>query len=276
LTQLLQQAGVRFHAPLLAKVAAWAEAAPSGQEHGTVHQRIMTGLDDDRRAKTEAITALERDLAALLATTPDVLLLSIPGVNVVSAAEFAGARGPIGHSAGARAITGRAGLFPARYQSDQVDRRDGPLVRCGNRNLRQAILTIADNLIRCHQHFRGLADHWRQAGAVGQLPRDQDQAEAAPLIEAWNKASGLRGRGPQLLDDLLPVVLARLGVDPGQLSSSGEKVPREPDRAWGRTTSHIPKAQSRGKAWRSVGSPTPDKAVWGHSPDIPVRREVII
>ena len=37
----------------------------------------------------------------------------------------------------------------------------------------------------------------------------------------------------------------------------------------------VPKAKSRGKAWRSVGSPTSDKAVWGHSPDVPVWRDVI-
>src|ERR1700756_4936156 len=28
-----------------------------------------------------------------------------------------------------------------------------------------------------------------------------------------------------------------------------------------------------GKAWRSLGSPTPDTAVWGHSPDVPVGRD---
>src|SRR5271157_2721893 len=29
------------------------------------------------------------------------------------------------------------------------------------------------------------------------------------------------------------------------------------------------------EAWRSVGSPTPDTAAWGHSPDVPVWRDVI-
>jgi hypothetical protein len=35
----------------------------------------------------------------------------------------------------------------------------------------------------------------------------------------------------------------------------------------GQTTPFQSEAQSRSKAWRSVGSPTPDRAVWGHSPD---------
>jgi hypothetical protein len=57
------------------------------------------------------------------------VLLSFPGINVVSAADFAGELGPIEHYANPNAITGRAGLRPCRYQSDQVDRADGPLVR---------------------------------------------------------------------------------------------------------------------------------------------------
>ena len=42
---------------------------------------------------------MERDLAALLVQTPYLLLLSIPGINVVSAAELAGEMGPIGNYA---------------------------------------------------------------------------------------------------------------------------------------------------------------------------------
>ena len=68
-------------------------------------------------------------MAGLLASAPYVLLLSIVGINVVSAAELAGEMGPIERYPKARAITGRAGLFPSRYQSDQVNRRDS--ARCG-------------------------------------------------------------------------------------------------------------------------------------------------
>src|SRR5262249_18250479 len=91
-----------------------------------------------------------------LTRTPYVLLLSFPGINVVSAADFAGEMGPIQRYANARTISGRAGLCPSRYQSDLVDRADGPLVRCGNRQLRSAILTIADNLLLPNTHFRAL------------------------------------------------------------------------------------------------------------------------
>ena len=55
-------------------------------------------------------------------------------------------------------------LFPSRYQSDEVDRPDGKLVRCANRRLRNAIMMIADNLIECNDHFRVLAAQWQLEG----------------------------------------------------------------------------------------------------------------
>ena len=125
--------------------------------------RILAHLDDERRARLRSIRALEGDLASLLVRTPYVLLLSFPGINVVSAAEFAGEMGPIGNSPTDGAITGRAGLFPSRYQSDRVD-HTGPLVGRANRALRYVILLIAENLLRCNAHFRGLGAAWRAAG----------------------------------------------------------------------------------------------------------------
>ena len=161
---------MRAQPAVLDRVTAWADTAADGQEPVEVLRRVLAGLDDDRLMKASEIASVERDLAAPLAQTPYVLLLSMPGINVVSAAEFAGEMGPIEHYANSRAITGRAGLFPSRYQSDRVDRSDGPLVRGGNRMLRQAIMTIADNLLRCNDHFRGLAAGWR---AAGKDPRDR-------------------------------------------------------------------------------------------------------
>jgi len=164
LTLILRQADVQFQRPTLAKILAWAKAAPSAPEYSHIHQYIWIALENDRSAKIREIAAVERDLAALLVATPYVLLLSFPGINVVSAAEFAGEMGPITHYANAGHITGRAGLFPSRYQSAQVDHRDGPLVRRANRSLRQAIMMIADNLIKCNLHFRALAGKWAEAG----------------------------------------------------------------------------------------------------------------
>jgi transposase len=84
-------------------------------------------------------------------------LLAIPGIHVVSAADFAGEMGPITNYANSNAITGRSGLYPSRYQSDQTDYADGALVRQCNRRLRATIMRIADNLSHFNAHFRGRA-----------------------------------------------------------------------------------------------------------------------
>jgi hypothetical protein len=102
-------------------------------------------------------------MAARLVCTPYVLLLSLPGIGVVTAAEFAGEMGPIANTPNDSAITGRAGLFPSRYQSDRID-PDGPLVRRANRELRYVLLLIADNLLHCNSYFRGLGARWREQG----------------------------------------------------------------------------------------------------------------
>jgi hypothetical protein len=96
--------------------------------------------------------------------TPYILLLSHPGIHVKSASELAGEMGPIEHYAHAKAITGRAGLFPSRYQSDEVDRADGPLARFRNARLRAASMRVADNLVKCNAHFHGKFQLWKQRG----------------------------------------------------------------------------------------------------------------
>jgi transposase len=284
LRQSLDADRVRYHSPTLDAVLGWAARAAPPDLGAAAHRRFALALDDDRLLKAREIQALERDSAAVLATTPYVLLLSFPGVNVVSAADFAAEMGPIEHYANARTISGRAGLRPSRYQSDQVDRPNGPLVRCCNRKLRAAILRVADNLIKCNHHFNVLAHTWqgqkkdprhtrvkvglrfcriayqivagrqvfRHPGlqgrhyvldklmafhrdhdtgaaehlrdlqaALGQVPEREHRAEAAPLQEELDKIQHGRRRGPQVLGDILPIVLARLGVGGVQSTASG-------------------------------------------------------
>lgn len=284
LAETLRRHGIRYQRPTLQRVLNWAATAPSGAVDGGCHRRIALALQADRVRKSLEIQALEGDIARQLVQTPYVLLLSFPGVNVVSAADFAGEMGPIEHYANARCITGRAGLYPSRYQSDQVDRANGPLVRRSNRRLRAVILNIADNLIGCNHHFGVLASRWRALGkdarhthvkialrfcriayqivagrqvfrhpclqqrsyildklhafhrdhdipvsqaladlqaAVAQLPRSAYAEEARPLAEELQRIEAGRRRGPQLLADILPIVLARLGVVAVQSTESG-------------------------------------------------------
>jgi len=164
LARLLDDKGVRYQRRSLAKILAWADQAHEGIECSKIHKKIFEDLDDERRARLRLIRSLEREMAALLVRTPYVLLLSFPGINVVSAAEFAGEMGPIENYPSDGAITGRAGLFPSRYQSDRVDHSDGPLVRRANHALRYVILLIADNLLLCNDHFRSLGQRWQAQG----------------------------------------------------------------------------------------------------------------
>ena len=165
--------------------------------------------------------------------------------------------------------------YPSRYQSDEVDRPDGQLVRHANRDLRRAIFIIAENLVRKNQHFGILAAGWRAkdvdyrdicvrvagrfcriafqmvAGnmtyrhpcnqqrdymltklirfsieheifldqlmrnldaATVQLPSSDHPEEAASLAQELARLQTKRGSGPKALAEILPAVLAKLGV----------------------------------------------------------------
>lgn len=171
LDSFLQSRQIRCCRRSLRKILAWAETSASSDQGANWQHRIWSELDDDRIAKTEQIQGLERDLAHCLVNTPYVLLLIIPGIHVVSASDLAGELGPIQHYANNNAITGRAGLFPSRYQSDQVDRPNGPLVRARNRRLRTAILQIADNLTKVNHYYGAQAALWKQAKVDPRLIR---------------------------------------------------------------------------------------------------------
>jgi transposase len=285
LGQSLRAADIRFQQRTLQTVVAWAQQAAPGDIAAQQHLRIALDLYEDRLHKNRHILDLERELAQRLSRTPYLLLLSIPGINVVSAAEFAGEAGPIEHYANAKCLSGRAGLRPSRYQSDQVDKANGPLLRLCNHALRAAILGIADNLIMNNHHFQALVQQWASRGkdprhshvkiglrfcriafqmvagqqvfrhpciqgrhyildklnafhrehntnmsqvladlqaAVQLIPTREHAAEAKPLTEEWQRIQEGHRRGPQLLGDILPLVLARLGVPVVQSTESGE------------------------------------------------------
>jgi hypothetical protein len=57
---------------------------------------------------------------------------------------------------------------------------------------------------------------------VEQLPRQVYHAEAAPLYEEFDRIHRGDRRGPQLLGDILPIVLAPLSVGRIESTGSGE------------------------------------------------------
>lgn len=158
----LNETKVRFQARTIERIVAWAGTAADPSELTTIHTRQWQQLNEVRCLFDQQIAATEREMAGFLVKTPYILLLSVTGINIVSAGRLAGEAGPIEHYASAGAINGRAGLYPSRYQSDEVDRADGSLVRQCNRKLRGAAMLVAENLIKCHPHYRGVSALWAQ------------------------------------------------------------------------------------------------------------------
>lgn len=159
----LKQQTIAFQSRTVARVAAWAANAVTGDPMRAMLTRIWQTLLIDWQQKTQQISLLERDIAGLLVKTPWVLMMSHPGINVISAAELAAETGPIEHYASAKAISGRAGLFPSRYQSDGVD-RGGNLSRFRNGRMRAAWMLTAENLLKCNAYWSGKFQLWKSQG----------------------------------------------------------------------------------------------------------------
>lgn len=135
----LRQKKILFQSSTTEKVHVWAQQAAQlpSLDAAPLHHAIWTDLYQMYASLQIKINDLEREIAGNLAVTPYIRLLAIPGINVVSAADFAGEMGLISHYANANAIAGRSGLYPSRYQSDQTDNA-ASMVRTSNRRLRAA------------------------------------------------------------------------------------------------------------------------------------------
>lgn len=289
LERLLRDQGIHFHRRSLPPILAWAADAPDPDIAPAMHRRLAFARNRERLHKIQEIQGLEPELAEFLCRTPYVLMLSCPGLNVATIADLAAELGPLSHYASAKGIAGRTGLRPLRYQSGQVDRASGPLVRCANRKLRAALLRAADCLLRSNPHFHHMGVEGRAAGAephplvvkvanrlcrilyqvVGgqkvfdhpncskrhyildkllafhaehgsdaattgrdvqaalqQLPPTAYAEEATPLRERLNALQRGRAKDPQGLAELLPKVLAQLGVKKVKSPGSGVTSPR--------------------------------------------------
>ncbi len=155
----LRSIKTRFQERTLDKIHAWSRQAADAAPLQELLTEQWKQLAENHALLTSQINDTERKTAHFLVQTPYVLLLSVTGINVVSAGELAGEAGPIEHYGSATALNGRALLYPARYQSDEVDRSDS-IAKHGNRKLRAACILVAKNLIKCHPYYRGLAAVW--------------------------------------------------------------------------------------------------------------------
>lgn len=162
--QHVHQTGLSMRRDTLHNILVWAAKAAQGDPSGPLLRRLVADERTLHAALEGQIRAYERDRVSYLVDAPFLLLLSIPGIHVVSAASYAAELGPIEHYPHPRKITGRAGLYPSRYQSDETDHADGGLVAGRNARLRDALLEIGHNLVRCNAYFRAWAAVRRSAG----------------------------------------------------------------------------------------------------------------
>src|SRR5262245_23243431 len=140
----LLPAGLPCKLTTLAKVLDWARTAPPPQEPSALYRESLDRLADDFLQKTREIRGLEQRGARLLAQTPFVRLLALPGICVVSAAELAGEQGPPEHSANANLLTGPGvdGHRPRVFASG-VRPRFVFAQQCGQQSLAMAIRMMA-------------------------------------------------------------------------------------------------------------------------------------
>src|SRR3974390_1919154 len=87
--QILKKLDVRYQRRSLKKILDWANGVESTTEYAELYHTILVHLDDERCARLQQIAKLEQEMAGLLVRTAYVVLLSIPGVSIVTAAEFA-------------------------------------------------------------------------------------------------------------------------------------------------------------------------------------------
>jgi septation ring formation regulator EzrA len=87
---------------------------------------------------------------------------------------------------------------------------------------------ILDKLTAFHrQHETDMPALLRDLqAAIAQLPAKEHAAEARSLHEELQRIQEGHRRGPQLLGNILPIVLARLGIGEVQSMTSGEHDPR--------------------------------------------------
>jgi transposase len=158
LRELLHEQSLRYQVRTIDKILAWASQAEGDSlRGGKLHHAVWTDLEALYQQFRRRVFEVEREIAHDLVKTPYVRLMALPGINVVLAADLAGEMGPMHQYADANAITGRAGLFPSRSQSDQSD-NSGPIIRQSNRRIRSALMRIAESLA-CHcSYYRGIAD----------------------------------------------------------------------------------------------------------------------
>jgi transposase len=247
---------------------------------GVRGRRWLAGLrlpDDERETiagclrhidfLTAEITALEAAIAKAGLTKPEVLrLMSVPGVNVVTACTFVAAIGDIHRFQSARKLVGYLGLDPKVRQSGSAPARYGRISKQGSATVRHTLVEAAWAAVRSPGPLRAFYERVRarrgaQVAAVATarklahlfwclLVRQQDYAFGQPSltrkkIRALELATGAPSRKGQ--------VRAGHGARTKQIRDAERALATQAEQAYRRTIAD----------WKAVG---PAKAGAGVTP----------
>jgi len=115
----------------------------------------------------EQIDALESEMETMLVKTPAILLLSIKGISIVSAAEFISEVGSIFNYTYNRQLVKLAGINPVLSQSGGKKAKGYKISRQGNPALRYIVTMIGKNLCNkkcCNRIFVDYYEHLQRRG----------------------------------------------------------------------------------------------------------------
>jgi transposase len=164
----------------------------------------------------QEIAAVERPIAREALGSADARrLLTVPGVNVICAAEFLAAIGDIGRFRSARQLVAYLGLDPRVRQSGSEPARSGRISKRGSASARWALVEAARSAVRqpgplhaFHERIRARRGHGKAVVAAARKPtvpfwclltRGEDYAHQQPSPTAKKlRLLEIRAGGPTL------------------------------------------------------------------------------
>jgi hypothetical protein len=142
---------------------AWAADAVPPAAAATTEASVVRADLEHLAMLSRQIEGYDRKALEMLVQSPFVLLLSVPGISHVLAAGLGAEAGPMSHYLTARMLSGRAGLYECRYQSDETDRK-GRRMAHGNPFLRDVLMKSGRCLVMRGGAFFAWGESRRRLG----------------------------------------------------------------------------------------------------------------
>jgi transposase len=118
----------------------------------------------DLKRLNETITILEKEIEHVLLQTEGRLLLTVPGLGVVTAAEFYSELGDISNYENAGQLIKKAGTNPIIIQSGGTRGYFGRISKQGNKHLRFIVYTVGKSLAQHNKDLKPFFDRLRDKG----------------------------------------------------------------------------------------------------------------